>query len=369
MGLWAMLVPWVWVLPGLASDPVFWHAHELTVGMAGTALGGYLLIALPNWTDPKNRHLIGRLALGLLVLAWILGRGAMLFGVQGLPLLVCVSLMPLGFSAVLVPPLCRARVWQKLPFAMAPTILAATDMAWLTMRQSGVSDLPFGLALVMGFALLLSVIGGRAVPAFINSRFQATGCHARPLPAIGALASGLILLSLVLWVAQWPALSGVPLLMAGGLQSLRLFAWGTRRLFSHLDLLMLYLAWAWLVAGMLLLGMALLAPDMFSLATMLHGLTIGAMGSMIMAVTARAFMARAPGQLRATAAHVAAFALITIAAVLRLAVPAAEFLGLMGLHWSVLAWSLGWAIYLIPLLRGLAKPSPRPVLSANRLKT
>jgi uncharacterized protein involved in response to NO len=367
MGVWAMLVPWVWVWPELVEDPAFWHAHELIFGMAGAALGGYLLIALPSWTGPNHRQRVGHLSLVLLLLAWGLGRATMLSGAQGLVLWGSVVLYPLGLAALMLPPLWRARAWQKLTLGAVPVALAMADVAWLATR--GVEGRPIGLALVLGFALLLSVVGGRALPAFFNSRFAAGGQPVLPLRSIGALASGAIALSLGAVIAQRPEMAGAALLLAGALQGLRLMVWGRWGVIANFDMLMLYLAWGWLVLGLLLLGSAQWMGDAGTPATMLHGLTLGAMGSMIMAVTARAFMVRAPGRLLASPAHAAAIVLISAAAVLRLAFPAAEAMGLTGLDWSVLIWSLGWACYLLPLLRGLIQPSPHPVLGAKRLRT
>lgn len=369
MGVWAMLVPWVWVWPGLVNDPMFWHAHELIFGMAGAALGGYLLIALPSWTGPKSRHRIGRLPLVLLVLAWGLGRGAMLAEVQGPVLLLSVSLYPLGLAVLVLPPLWHARSWQKLPLAGVPVVLAVADLAWLVRRQSGVSDQGFGLALVLGFAVMLSVVGGRAVPAFINSRFQGTDGCVLPHRSLGALASGLVLLALGGLGMGMSALAGAAVLAAGALQAFRGFAWFRNGVFAHLDLMLLWLAWAWLATGLMLLGGALLLPDVMAVAMALHGLTMGAMGAMIMAVAGRAFMARAPGRLQASAVQVAGFASVGLAATIRLVFPDTEVLGFVGLAWSVAAWSLGWALFLWPALRNLAKPAPHPVLSASRART
>ncbi|MHC2421290.1 uncharacterized protein involved in response to NO [Sinorhizobium meliloti] len=50
-GLWALIVPIVWLLPEqLVPDRVEWHSRELLFGMGGAAAGGYLLTALPAWT-------------------------------------------------------------------------------------------------------------------------------------------------------------------------------------------------------------------------------------------------------------------------------------------------------------------------------
>ncbi len=361
-----MLVPWVWVWPELVDDPVFWHAHELIFGVAGAALGGYLLIALPSWTVSKGRHRIGRVSLILLVFAWGLGRAAMLLNAQVVVVSICASLFPFSLSTLLLPPLWQARAWQKLPFAVVPMALAAADLTWLQMRRAGVSDLSYGLASVLVFAVMISVIGGRTLPAFINSRFHGAGDTVLRLPALGAIASGLILMSFIFLIAEQPAISGTMMMVAAALQLVRLVAWGRWALVAHLDLMMMYFAWGWLVIGLALLGATLLMPGVYAPARMLHGLTIGAMGSMIMAISSRAFMARAPGRLLASPIQVASFVLIGAAAAIRLLFPYTDLFGIAGMEWSVGAWNLGWALYLLPLLRNLTKPPPYPVLSALR---
>ncbi|MBS0562552.1 MAG: NnrS family protein, partial [Proteobacteria bacterium] len=79
--LWAALaVPlWLMLLAGrtdlpTAFPPVLWHAHEMLFGYALATLAGFLLTAVPSWT---NRPPLQGAPLAALVALWLLGRLAM----------------------------------------------------------------------------------------------------------------------------------------------------------------------------------------------------------------------------------------------------------------------------------------------------
>ena len=126
------------------------------------------------------------------------------------------------------------------------------------------------------------------------------------------------------------------------------------------DLAVLVIAWAWLPPGLALLGAALGAGTGPSPATALHALTMGLMGSMILAVMARAWMRRVPGALRLGPTLTLAFGLLQVATLLRLALPQAPLP-------ATLVWSAGWAIATGLAVTALRRTVPRPVLSASRL--
>ena len=56
-------------------DPLSWHIHEMLFGFVMAGVGGFLLTAIPNWT---GRAPVSGVKLGLLVVAWALGRAACL---------------------------------------------------------------------------------------------------------------------------------------------------------------------------------------------------------------------------------------------------------------------------------------------------
>jgi uncharacterized protein involved in response to NO len=72
----ASLALWLSLLAGgidLPSrfDPMSWHIHEMLFGFIMAAIGGFLLTAIPNWT---NRAPIAGTPLAVLAALWLLGR-------------------------------------------------------------------------------------------------------------------------------------------------------------------------------------------------------------------------------------------------------------------------------------------------------
>lgn len=367
-GLWALVAPSVWIWPGplaaLVAEPLFWHLHEFFFGMAAAAVGGYLLTALPHWAGGG----IGPVALCLLVLAWVAGRGAMLWPDPPPPVFLALATSyPLILGLLLARPLVRARAWARLWMAALPLALAGAEAAILGahLRQ----DLPdwAPLALTLGFSLVIGLIGGKIVPAFARSRLR----HIAPDLPLGerraagwlaalATAAGLILLPL----EGASTLAGLALIAAGVLQALRLGGWRMRHLIVEPDILMMQLAFGWLALGLILVGAALVWPAVVPVKDALHALTMGAMGGMMLAIAARPLLPRAGGRLHTTPDIGAAFALICLATALRLAGPGAG----IPPGWPALIWSCAWGLFLRRSWAARGTPAPFPALSAEQGK-
>ena len=129
---------------------------------------------------------------------------------------------------------------------------------------------------------------------------------------------------------------------------------------------MLHLAWVWLPVGLTLIAVALLRPDWLALPAALHALTVGAMGSMILAIAARAAMAREAGRLVAGRGFAIAFALVWLAACLRITAAVIPQGWPDPIKMSAAVWMLGWLIFLWSYRPALRDPLPWPILSANR---
>lgn len=352
--VWAALVPLVWLWPDLSCDPVAWHRQELVLGFAGAAMGGYLLSALPHWLKLAGADGAGVSPRGTvaLVLAWGVGR---VMGGACLPdglALAGLALYPLGLALSLAMPVIQARVWARLPIALAPLLLVL-----IALRLRLAAD---SLTAVLGMALLVALVGGRIVPAFLAAR-AGDGDRRRPMPTVARLADAALGVTLALHLGgvadTW--VGGMALAAALG-QALRTRGWPLApALRGHGDLLLLVLAWLWLPLGLGLVGAGLLGATGLPVATLVHALTMGLMGSMVLAVMARASMRRAPGRLLAGRATVTAFALLQIAVVLRL------FLSDAGMI-VVLPWLGAWAIVAWQSALAVGRPLPRPVFSARR---
>ena len=117
----------------------------------------------------------------------------------------------------------------------------------------------------------------------------------------------------------------------------------------------------WLIVGLALKGAAALSDTVPGSAA-LHALTVGAIGTMLLAVMSRAALGHTGRPLRAHAPTVGAYVLISVAAVLRVAaalIPSAYMDLLMA---SSTAWTVGFALFLwiyAPILV-MSRPDGKP---------
>src|SRR6185436_10650104 len=126
-------------------------------------------------------------------------------------------------------------------------------------------------------------------------------------------------------------------IIAGGAAALRLARWrglATRR---EPLLFILHVGYAWVAIGLLLLGL----NGIFAWAppgAPLHALTVGAIGTMTLAVMTRASLGHSGRALAAGRGTLAIYMLITLAAILRVAAPftgeIAEVTAFAGLAWT-----------------------------------
>jgi uncharacterized protein involved in response to NO len=334
----------------------------LLFGMGGAAVGGYLLTALPAWTGGGG---VSPRTLQALTLLWLTAR---LSAIKVLPVWL---LLPLGsgyfalLAVVLAHALLTAGAWSRLWSVAA---VAALGLGSAAFQAGMLSASMVPAAMVFLFALLIGGIGGRAVPAFTRSWLQKEAplhqLRDRRLLSLMAQAATALGGGLVLAGQETPA--GICLLTAGTIQGLRLASWHPLSARRYPALSLLHLAWAWLPIGLILMGTALLRPDLLPPATALHALTMGAMGMMILAISGRAAMERRGGRLMVGRGLAVAFILIWLATALRVLAPFLIGIGTDPIMASAALWIAGWAAYLWALRPALQGEPAWPVFSARR---
>lgn len=365
-GLWALLVPGVWLLPvGAGPSPLEWHRHELLYGMGGAAVGGYLLTALPAWTgQPKLSPPVTCIVVAL----WIAGRLAFALDWPP-PLGPAVSLLYFAaLGLILVRGILRAGAWRRLPLALAPFMLGLSGIVDAELAR-GIGSAPVRELSPLLFALLIGVVGGRAIPAFTR-HWAARGAQDSAVtdPPLLAGISILLLASAILLLsagADRPA--GLTLILSGGLQGARVVFWRSWSTWRYPALAVLHLAWLWLPAGLILLGISHLSSSALAPAAALHALTMGAMGSMMLAIMGRAAMVRRGPALDVSRSFGLGFLLVFLSTVPRLAMAGIDseaYLDLL-LRLAACCWMAGWAMFLWDFRHALRGPVQRPVLSAR----
>ena len=308
-----------WPLFAAHQSPLDWHAHEMLFGIVGGAVGGFLFTAVANWT---GRTPLQGGPLLLLVLTWLAGRAV---NAPGLalpgPVTALVDLAYLALVALLL--------WRELYqggnrrnyviLAVIVALLAANalyhaaTLGWVEGRQWGIRA---GTFIVV---LLICVIGGRIIPAFTRNWLM---LHRSPVapPAEFNRLDGAAIAAAVLLVPCWTAWPGHPvtgglLVLAAVLHAVRLARWRGVHTASEPLLLVLHVGYAWVPVGFLVLGAAILLGLPASAGV--HALTVGAMTTMIMAVSARAAMGHTGRPLHAPRLLTLAYLLITLAAATR----------------------------------------------------
>ena len=317
IALWIASLSGALVLP-TALDPLAWHRHEMLFGFVGAIMAGFLLTAVPNWT---GRLPIAGWPLAGLFGIWGAARLALLFsGVVTIPV---AATLDVGFFAVLA--LLAAREVlesnnRNLPVVGMIALFGLAD-AVDYLSVTGTIPLPdLGWQIAVSIVILLiSLIGGRIIPSFTRNwlakRGIRTGLPTQPgkfdLFVIAATA-----FALLAWLSG-PATApiGIILLAAAALQLARWIRWRGYRTFADPLVLILHIGYAWLPIGLALLGLSLMGAVPPSAAV--HALTAGAMATMILAVMSRASLGHTARELKANAATILVYLLVTAGALLR----------------------------------------------------
>ncbi|HJP04752.1 MAG: short-chain dehydrogenase [Chromatiales bacterium] len=326
-GLWAivpMLTVWFSVYSGqwpAEAIPLFtWHGHEMIFGFAAAAIAGFLLTAVPSWTGIKA---ISGFPLMILAALWALGR------VEVSPFWNPASLLfqPLSLAffpmlAVMVgTPLVRNKNFRNLPILLILGILFIADFLFQGPRfgwieSPSVDPLRLAVNVVL---LLVSVIGGRIVPAFTNNALVAMQ-RAEPVRSTQwldrAAVVGLIAILIGDLVARDTMITGLLAGFAALVLGIRMTGWRGRHTLDTPLLWVLHLGYSWLVIGLALKAAWLTGGYAWS-ANWMHALTIGAFGTMVLGVTTRAGLGHTGRPLIVSKAIVIAYLFVSVAAALR----------------------------------------------------
>ena len=367
----ALLIPW-WAGALFAGIPLgtdwpasLWHGHEMLFGFIGAAIAGFLLTAIPSWTGERG---FAGWPLMLLSAVWVLGRIAVstsslwpLPGVAALDL----AFLP-GLVALVLPPLVRSRN-RNTPLLVVLTALWATNIAFYFGVFRGDAALA-RQALLIGIdivLLLITVIGGRILPAFTSAALKQAGIPKamHTWRAMTPLAVGAMLAVTMadLWRPE-SAAAGVLAVAAAVIQAVRLAQWRGDRTLRSPIVWVLHLGYLWLPVGLALKALACLT-DLGFAGFYLHALTIGAATTMIMAVMTRATLGHTGRPLLVSRPTVCAYGLLTAAAVVRvfgpiwIPLPYKDVIALAAALWTA-AFVLFLAVYAPVLLSPRADGKP-----------
>ena len=333
---------WLASLLDVITLSTSWHGHEMIFGFGTAALSGFMMAAVPKWTNAKP---VQGALLAALIILWLIGRIAVFSEIY-----VWLDLLHLIFLAFLIGRMIYgARNKRNYIVPALVLMLAAVNGLYHYFDP--------GLALRASAYLLPTVIvliGGRVVPAFTQNalRMSLGGDIICTTPAWAerlALPSVLLVVALELIIPD-TIITGTSALFASIVLFIRMLHWQTLKTLSIPLVWILHVGYLWLPLGFALKGFSDLGLLENTMAAM-HALTTGAIGVMVLAMGSRAALGHSGRPLIATKPTVMVYFLVIGSAILRVFVPFDWALVMAGLMWT-----LGWGMFSVIYWPVLARP-------------
>ncbi|MCZ7865638.1 MULTISPECIES: NnrS family protein [Agrobacterium] len=364
--LWAIvaMVLWIAALSGfidLGGDygAPNWHAHEMLFGFASAVLAGFLLTAVPNWT---GRLPVSGKPLVWLFALWCAGRLFLLVS-ETVGVVTAAAVDGLFLPALLA--ICAREViagrkWKDLKVLGGLLALSVANIVFHVAAIEGdLSQIATRLA-VSAYTVLVIIVGGRIVPSFTRNWLNRFGRTDFPVPYNGfdtaAILTGIA--ALAVWTIEPESIVAVPTaLLAAFMHAARLIRWRGWTTWPEQVLVVLHVAYAFIPAGFITIALA--ALDVMDTRSVLHILTVGVIGCMMLAVMTRASLGHTGRKLAASRVTIAAYVALIACALLR---PAAEFFPGAMMHLyacSALFWIVGFGLFCVeygPILTRERKP-------------
>ncbi len=352
-GFFAILIVLAWMMTlhgmGLPAMTSLWHAHEMLVGFAMAAVAGFSLTAVAVWT---GRPALCGLPLAWLMFCWLAGRLAM--ALSGWIPASLVMLLDMLFPVLLCVLLAREIIGggdrRNFLLIVVTAVMAAVNGVY----HLGINQIvPSGdrlavYLLIHTMLLLVTIIAGRIVPSFTGNWLRMQGRKHLPKTSVGLDLSTILLTVLVGLTASFTPVhpvTGALAFAASLAHGLRLSRWRGFTTTSNPLLFVLHAAYAWLPIGYALMGCSVYGW-LFAPTTALHALTMGAIGSMVLAVTTRVALGHTGRTLQAARATVAAYWILMVAVVVRVFGPLTGAGYLVMIDLSAASWMLAFTIFM-----------------------
>lgn len=345
----------------MSMAPHLWHAHEMVYGYTMAVMAGFFITAVPNWTGTQEA---GAKFVALSGFIWLLGR--LVVWLSGAFDPAAVAVVDLAFIPVLsmaiLGRLARKSQVRNMIFLF---LLSALFLGNLMMHldwigwSSGSAEAGIRVG-VFASTAMISIVGGRVVPAFTRNALNRDG-YEGALPRSNAWLDRLgVLFALLATLAAFPFvpefLLGCIAFAAGAANLLRLSGWNGWAARNSPILWILHLAFLLLAGGYLVYGSTLILAYMSETAA-LHLLATGAIGSMTLAMMTRASLGHSGRPLIVKRPIVLAYLMVIAAALIRsFGNLAFDYFAVMLL--SGMIWTGAFALFVWIYFPILTRPRP-----------
>lgn len=345
---------WIGYLAGVVElhslfSPTYWHLHEMMFGFVGAAIAGFLLTAVPNWT---GRPALKGFNLASLFGLWILGRVTIFYSEFAGAYFAAIADLPLFFILCLYifREISAQGTKRNLPIVILIFLFGCANALMHAELMWGIETAQYGYRLsVMLIATLIMLIGGRVIPNFTANWLKQNGSDKMPILMNKFDFFNIVwtLFSLLSWVFMPEAiLTGYLFVGAAILNAIRLSRWQLLAIAKNPILLILHVAYAWLVVGLLMFGVLIIWQiDQMDLPV--HAITVGAFTSMILAVMTRASLGHTGRKIIASKLTILVYICINISVITRLLASLYYTYNTGFLYISAVAWMLAFGLFII----------------------
>ncbi len=354
IGLWGSFYAGYYAPPVFIMNPASWHAHEMIYGFSMAIIAGFLLTAVANWTGgapARQAHLAA------LCVLWLIGRLAMNTDMS-LPIWLTIFLENLFIPSLVISlaiPLIRS--WNKRNFVFLTllSVMFACDI-WF-MISGNISALHAALMMIL---MMISLIGGRIIPAFTVAALRRKGIMVfqteQTKMDVAALAS-LVAVTICFIFFKNTIAMGICAAISCAIHAIRMRHYHTIKTFGDPLLWILHAGYGWLIIGLGLLSLT--GFGLWDIPIVIHALTAGCIGSMILGMICRVTLGHTGRALRAGVTAALSFFIIQIAALMRvfgpIIMPGNITEWIIG---SAILWSICFGIYLFAYSGALFSSRP-----------
>jgi uncharacterized protein involved in response to NO len=341
-----------WLTPPLAG--VAWHAHEMLWGFVATIAVGFLLTASATWTGLNP---LSGWGLALTSALWLIARTGFLMG--GEAAFIVAAGAELAFFAIAAAAIAHVvlRSANRRNYGVPLLLLAlgVSDAAFLHAASAGetallLKHLQAGLLIMAVIALL---IARRVIPFFAMRAVDGLQIPMHVRSGQVQLAAAVLAVAALLLHAS--LLLAVSLGVAGSIAIVQVLTWRPRAVLHKPLLWILYAGHAGLGLGLLAAAVQAGGLELRSAAPV-HLIAMAGFSVLIIGMITRTALGHLGRQLTLDRTMLASYALVMLAAALRLAALWPEASNLPLEQAAALAWIASFGLYLWRFAPWLVRP-------------
>lgn len=317
----------------------------MVFGFLPCVIAGFILTAIPNWTD---RPPVSGWPLMLLFALWVAGRLSLACPwIPGVAAAIIDCSFFLAVAGIVWREIIAGQVWDRSPIGILISLYGIANILFHVLALSN-QETNIAARMALGLLMvLLALIGGRITPGFTEDFLAEANISKQPAPfsRVDGLSILLIAAGALAWIMQPQHMATGWIFIAAGLANLiRLSRWHGWITWREPLVLILHVGYGWLALSLLILGGSILG---FGLQPedAIHALTTGAVGSMTLAVMTRATLGHTARPKHANPATIVMYLLVNLGVLLRVLGPLTEIPTTLILGMATIGWSGAYLLF------------------------